>query len=47
MCNKMFLHDRLVASKAFLMEEWQKDPNLIVNLPEVNEEERKYFQRLD
>jgi hypothetical protein len=39
----MFLHERLIASKAFFMEEWQKDPNLISNLPEVNEEERKYF----
>lgn len=43
----MFLHDRLVPSKAVIMHEWQKDPFLIIPLPEVNDEERKYFQRLE
>jgi hypothetical protein len=37
------LHERLDPSKAAIMHEWQKDPYLIIPLPEVNDEERKYF----
>ena len=39
----MFLHDRLIAGKAAVMHDWQKDQALIISLPEINEEERKYF----
>jgi hypothetical protein len=43
----MFLHERLIASKANGMAEWQLANELIAPLPEVNEEERKYFQRIE
>jgi hypothetical protein len=46
-CELTYLYERQNPSTKLHFESWQLNMDLIPDLPEVNDEEKKYFQKLE